>query len=158
MKFILSIIGGKDIAITREQKNKIMTAIDAGAPRIEVNGHVVFVHSIASIIAADQFIASQNMKLNSHGKFMCKHGKVHESEERCECKAEDRLCDGPLVITAPSTVLCPKCDSSCLASAEYCDNCDATLPSSQVEKVEPRISIGVPEALATVAKRILSGK
>lgn len=103
-----------------------MIALDSGATHVTVNNSYLLASTIASIMPADEFIASENMKLNAHNKFMCAHGTVHAAEERCECKREDRLAPGSL-IRSVSRLECPQCHTLCRASDEFCDSCDTSL-------------------------------
>lgn len=158
MMYILQTIGGAKIKISPEKRGKIVQALEAGVSHVTVNDSYLLASTIASIIPADEFIASENMRLNSHGKFMCAHGKVHENVERCECPHDERLCDGPLVITSAPRLECPQCHALSPYEREhpYCHHCEGSLvlPPPMEREALVENNHAVPERLSTIAKRL----
>lgn len=139
MRYIVTSIGNNMITITKEKRDKLVEAIEAGVKFVTVNDSYLSVSSITSILPADEYLASENRKLNGRGKWICRHGAVHDAESRCECSRDTRLCDGPNLITSAGRIECPQCHALCQSSNEFCDSCDAALVAPDVPKLaEPK--------------------
>lgn len=127
MNFMVTTVGNDKSLITQQQRDKLVSAIEAGAKHIMLNQSYMPVSSIMSIIPVDEYLASENRKLNRTGKYMCRHGVVHFAESRCECPPSSRICNGPPIITTAERIECQECHTLCYASNEFCDSCNTNL-------------------------------
>jgi hypothetical protein len=86
MTYILKVMGGEKFIITEEQKNGVMQALSSGLKVIEINGEIVPLAPVPSVVRFERWFTQENERLRLTGRRLCKQCfSVMEIETGCTC-------------------------------------------------------------------------
>lgn len=109
MKFILTLIGGKELILNQEQARKVMFAVElpkGQAPlNVTIDGDKGFAMSaFSSIMSAEEYLESENRQLAKRDRWMCGDGEVHGPDFPCNCSSFKLLSDDQPQLEAPTKI------------------------------------------------------